>query len=274
MLCFNFFFLPPVGTFTIADPQNWVALSAFLVTAIVASQLSAGARKRAIDATRREREIERLYELSRTLMFVDNHSAPAGQMSYWIVQVFKVPGVAIFDRYTNEIFRTGDCELPVSDGKLRDAAIQHTSFRDSRTNVSILPLSLGEETLGSLAIYGGSISDPAMQAISNLVAIARERARAGELASRVEAARRNEAMRSTLLDALAHEFTAPLASIRAAASSVLDEDQMVQKELVATIEAEADRLSSLVRETIHSASASAVPHEFVFTARSLETVHS
>src|SRR6516162_10636571 len=40
MLCFNFFFLPPVGTLTIADPQNWVALVAFLITAIVASQVS------------------------------------------------------------------------------------------------------------------------------------------------------------------------------------------------------------------------------------------
>ena len=41
MLCFNFFFFPPVGTFTIADPQNWVALFAFLATALTASQLSA-----------------------------------------------------------------------------------------------------------------------------------------------------------------------------------------------------------------------------------------
>ena len=50
VLCFNFFFLPPVGTLTIADPQNWVALVAFLVTAIVASQLSGRARQREIDA--------------------------------------------------------------------------------------------------------------------------------------------------------------------------------------------------------------------------------
>src|SRR6202163_2939198 len=64
MLCFNFFFLPPVGTFTIADPQNWVALFAFLVTAVVASHLSASVKKRALEATRRQQEMERLYELS------------------------------------------------------------------------------------------------------------------------------------------------------------------------------------------------------------------
>ena len=61
MLCFNFFFLPPVGTLTIADPDNWVALFAFLATAITAGQLSARARQRAEEAETGRREIERLY---------------------------------------------------------------------------------------------------------------------------------------------------------------------------------------------------------------------
>jgi len=62
MLCFNFFFLPPVGTFTIQDPQNWVALTAFFITAITAGQLSARAQRRAEEAVAGRREIERLYE--------------------------------------------------------------------------------------------------------------------------------------------------------------------------------------------------------------------
>ena len=61
MLCFNFFFLPPLGTFTIAATDNWVALIAFLVTAITAGQLSASARRRAEEAEAGKREIERLY---------------------------------------------------------------------------------------------------------------------------------------------------------------------------------------------------------------------
>ncbi len=64
MLCFNYFFLPPVGTFTIADPENWIALFAFLVTAIVTGQLSARARQRALEAEAGQREIERLYQES------------------------------------------------------------------------------------------------------------------------------------------------------------------------------------------------------------------
>ena len=61
LLCFNFFFLPPVHTLTIADPQNWVALAAFLITAVTAGQLSARAKRRAEEAEAGKGEIERLY---------------------------------------------------------------------------------------------------------------------------------------------------------------------------------------------------------------------
>jgi K+-sensing histidine kinase KdpD len=62
VLCFNYFFLPPVGRLTIGDPDNWIALGAFLVTAITAGQLSAGVRRRAEEAEAGRREIQRLYE--------------------------------------------------------------------------------------------------------------------------------------------------------------------------------------------------------------------
>lgn len=61
MLCFNFFFLPPFATFNIAATDNWIALLAFLITAVTAGQLSARAKKRAEEAELGKREIERLY---------------------------------------------------------------------------------------------------------------------------------------------------------------------------------------------------------------------
>src|ERR1700728_2215738 len=61
VLCFNYFFLPPIGTFTIADPQNWVALFALLITSITASRLSTRVRKQAIEAQDRQQEMEQLY---------------------------------------------------------------------------------------------------------------------------------------------------------------------------------------------------------------------
>src|SRR5579872_3388916 len=61
MLCFNYFFLPPIKTLTISDPRNWVALFAFLATSLTASQLSARAKRRTREAIDRQNEIERLY---------------------------------------------------------------------------------------------------------------------------------------------------------------------------------------------------------------------
>jgi len=252
-LCFNFFFLPPLFTFYLADPQNWVALFAFLITAVVASQLSASVKQRALEATRQREEMERLYELSRALMLVDERSATAGQISQRIVQAFEVDGVAVFDRMIDQVYRTGAIDLAISDTKLRDAALQNTAFYDAAANLSVLPLSLGHEPVGSLAIYGGSISDTALHAIGNLAAIAMERELAEATARRIEAARENEAMKSMLLDALAHEFKTPLTSIKAAASSILDEGPPAQKELVTVIDEETDRLDSLVSETIRMA---------------------
>lgn len=60
--CFNFFFLPPLHTFAIAEPENWIALTAFLITAVTAGELSARARRRAEEAEAGRRAIERLYE--------------------------------------------------------------------------------------------------------------------------------------------------------------------------------------------------------------------
>src|SRR5436190_21324013 len=68
VLCFNFFFLPPVGRFTIADPQNWVALLVFLAVSLVASNLSSVARERTLDALTRRDEMARLFDLSRDIL--------------------------------------------------------------------------------------------------------------------------------------------------------------------------------------------------------------
>src|SRR5437870_11305555 len=159
MLCFNFFFLPPIFTLYLADTQNWVTLFVFLVTAVVASQLSTSARQRALEATRRQVEMERLYELSRALMLVDKQSSTAGQISQRIAQVFGVNAVAVFDRETDQTYRTGTIDLPISDTKLKDSALQGTVFQDREVNLSVLPLSLGRQPVGSLAISGDSISD-------------------------------------------------------------------------------------------------------------------
>jgi len=74
VLCFNHFFLPPFGTLAIAAPDNWIALFAFMVTAITVGQLSARAKRRAEEADTGRREIERLYEELRTAFERASHA--------------------------------------------------------------------------------------------------------------------------------------------------------------------------------------------------------
>src|SRR3954462_15984670 len=75
VLAFNFFFLPPVGTLTIADPQNWVSLFALLTVSLVASNLSAVARARTRDAVARRDELGRLFGLSRDVLLITESEA-------------------------------------------------------------------------------------------------------------------------------------------------------------------------------------------------------
>jgi two-component system sensor histidine kinase KdpD len=92
---FNFFFLPPVGTFTIADPQNWVALFAFLVTALVASNLAERARSEAEGAKQRRREVERLYGLSQRLLASENVLELLNALPRYVQDTFSVGSVAV-----------------------------------------------------------------------------------------------------------------------------------------------------------------------------------
>ena len=95
MLCLNFFFLPPVGTFTIADPQNWVALFAFLAVSLVASNLSAVARARADEALGRRNELARLFDLSRDVLQMTESREALSVLARSIARRFDLEFVAI-----------------------------------------------------------------------------------------------------------------------------------------------------------------------------------
>src|SRR5215469_214551 len=103
----NFYFLPPVGTLTIHDPQNWIALFAFLVTAVTTSQLSARARRRAEALEERRREVERLYALVQAMSFTGGVTKTIREFVQRVVQVFGCDGAALFYNPSGEIFRSG-----------------------------------------------------------------------------------------------------------------------------------------------------------------------
>src|SRR5262249_57423885 len=93
--CFNFFFLPPVGTFTIADPQNWIALFSFLVVSIVASRLSTNARAKAREALERRNELTRLFDLTRDILLTTEREGALAAIARHVARRFELDSVAI-----------------------------------------------------------------------------------------------------------------------------------------------------------------------------------
>src|SRR5262245_57284800 len=221
-LLFNFFFLPPVGTLTIADPQNWIALVAFLATSLIASRLSTAAKRRATDAVHRQQDLERLYSFGRAILLIDSNEPFAKQLANRLAETFEFTAVALYEPRSGEIHRAGPSDFDGTDSQLHEAALQGTTFSDAKHKRVITAVRLGSEPIASLALQGErTLSDSVLQSIANLVAIGLERAKAQELTHEIEAARRSERLRTTLIDAMAHEFKTPLTSIRAATTALL-----------------------------------------------------
>jgi two-component system, OmpR family, sensor histidine kinase KdpD len=253
MLTFNFFFLPPVGRFTITDPQNWVALFSFLITALIASRLSAEVKRRALDAVERKQDLERLYTFSRAILLIDHTEPFPKQLVRKLAEIFELSAVVLYERRAEEFYRAGPLDFDGLEDQLRDAALQGSSFTDAQRNRVITAVRLGSEPIAGLALQGAQMPDAVLQGIANLVAIGLERAHAQDLSSQIEAARRSERLRTTLLDAMAHEFKTPLTSIMAATTSLLanpDQPANSKAELVKIADEEAKHLNELIEDAV------------------------
>ena len=217
----NFFFLEPRFTFTVADPQNWVALFSFMVTALIASRLSTKAKRRALDAIERQQYLERLYTFGRAILLIQDGEPFARQLARKLADTFELSAVVLYDPRVGETYRAGPIDFEGLDSQLREAALKGTTFSEPDSNRVLFGVQLGSAPIASLALQGTPMPDSVLQSIGNLVAIGLERARAQELGHEIEVARRSEELRTTLLDALAHELKTPLTSIRAATSGLL-----------------------------------------------------
>jgi two-component system sensor histidine kinase KdpD len=255
-VAFNFFFLPPIGTFTIADPQNWVALFSFLATSLIASRLSAKAERRALDAIARQQDIERLYTFSRAILLIDRSEPFPTQLAGKLADIFEANAVVLYDRRSSEIHRAGPSDFDGLDEQLKDAAVHGSSFSDPQQNRVITAVRLGSEPIASLAIQGEPMPDSVLQGIANLVAIGLERARSQELEHEFEAARQSEHLRTSLIDAMAHELKTPLTSIKAATTALLSGDRHSPEsstELLKIADEEAEHLRQLIDDSIEMA---------------------
>jgi len=250
-LVFNYFFLPPVGTFTIADPQNWIALAAFLITAVVAGQLSERARREALNANQRRRDVERLFALSQRLLATDNVAELLNAIPGYLCQVFAARSASLFLLSTQETYRSDPrADLPSTE-QLKAVAVRGEPVTDLQHDLSLLPLRLGARVTGAIGLVGTRLSRETSEAVGGLAAIAIERAGVIEQLGKAEAARQSENLRAALLDSVTHELRTPLTGIKAAVTSMLsgyELNETQKNDLLAVINEESDRLDRLVSE--------------------------
>jgi two-component system sensor histidine kinase KdpD len=275
MLLFNYNFLPPIGTLTIADPQNWVALFAFLFTSIVGSQLSARIRREADAANNRRREVERLYSFSQKLLGEGNVIQLMNAVPNYIVECFEAGAAELFLPQKDKFYRSGYGAAQIDEDQVKTAFLRDEAYLDSEQALYFLPVRLGVRPIGSLGISGAMLSRQTLDAIGSLIAIAIERARAVEQLSESEADRQGERLKSALMDSIAHDFRTPLTSIKASVTGLLAAPKIDLKqghELLTIINEECDRLNHLVEEASEMAKLEAGEFELQFEAVPIQEI--
>jgi two-component system, OmpR family, sensor histidine kinase KdpD len=250
---FNFFFLPPVGTFTIADPQNWVALFAFLVTALVASNLAERARREAEGAKQHRREVERLFGLSQRLLASENVLELLNALPLYVQETFSVSSAVVMAADHPTVYRSSPNAV-FDETILRSTLLRGEPI--TQGGVSYVPLRLGMRTVGALGVTGDELSRETLDAVGSLMGLAIERARALEALSKNRAEQEHERLRTALLDSVTHEFRTPLTSIKASVTTLLSGANLGdqgRRELLTVIDEETDRLNRLVGEAAEMA---------------------
>ena len=254
---YNYYFLPPIGTFTITDPQNWLALFAFLTTGVVGSRLSQRARRETAQARARQREVEVLFSLSRELLQTDKVADLVNSLPGVIRRIMQTPAAVLYllegDRLYCEGLRPS---LSIEVPHFRQLALSLSSPETTADGETRIPLKAGVRPRGILLLTHVKLSPETYEAVGGLVSIALDRAQALEDVARNEAGKQSERLRSLILDSITHELRTPLTAIKGAASSLLsihDIRAEDQRELLTIVDEEADRLNRLVGQAVEMA---------------------
>jgi two-component system, OmpR family, sensor histidine kinase KdpD len=271
MLTLNFFFLPPVGTFTIADPQNWIALFAFLIVAVIGSNLSAAAQDRAREAIARRNEVTRLFDLTRDVLLTTETAGAIDVLARHVSRRFELPRVAIClpGDHGWQVHQGGAEEVAIDTGVLNTAlakargtlefdAYQRAYGGHIRTGqqneVTIVPLRHGTRAIGLLAAASPALDIGALDALAGVVAIAIERAQFLEERDAAKLVRQKADLAATLLASLSHDLRTPLTAIRVAVENLrggLSVDERLAQSNAAM--AELDRLTRLIQDILDMA---------------------
>ncbi len=218
-LSYNYFFFPPLYTFTIHEPANWVALAAFLVTSVAVSRLVIAARVQATRAEQRRNELASLYGLSVELFTATNRAGALGEAAGRALALLgaREGGLVLFDgspQRQTVVAWIGDKPDEIED--LIAGVGRHEEPLELPSPLGrdvYLPLLAGGATAGALVARGTDASLAALVSAARLVGLAVEREHFIEEHAHVEALRESETLKTSLLRAISHDLTTPLTAI-------------------------------------------------------------
>jgi two-component system, OmpR family, sensor histidine kinase KdpD len=251
--CLDYFFAPPVFHFDISDPQNWVALGAFEVTALAVSGLHARELRNASEAAIHRIGMEQLYELSRNSLLLDMGQPVGPQLVVLIQRIFRASAVAIFDAHLVRQDRSGEWSEGEED-IAKECHLRGIAQNDQYTQTWQRVLLAGTRPVGALVVRG-KLSPLTVDALATMSSIAIDRSQSFEKEDRAQSARKGEQLRAAVMDALAHEFKTPLATIQTASSALIELGGLAgaQKDLAVLIEDEMLRLNQLCTQLLLTA---------------------
>jgi two-component system sensor histidine kinase KdpD len=265
-LCYNFFFLPPIYTFTIADPHNIAAFALFTLVAVIVSHVAARARVQAVTAQARVRTVESLHSFSRKLAGAGTLDDVLWATAYQTALMLKVRAVLLLPSNGSITVKAGyppedtldDADLAAAKWSWEnDRAAGRGSDTLPGAKRLFLPMHTGRGAIGVIGIDSdkpGPLLTPdqrrLLDALMDQGALAIERVRLVEDMDRVERTAETERLRTALLTSISHDLKTPLASVLGSAGTLRDLDDKLtggeKVELLATIIDESERLNRFI----------------------------
>jgi len=251
--CLDWFFIEPLFTFNIMSPSDALALLSFLLTALVITRLVSRLRVEVRFTKAQKERLDHLYQLSQQLLSLDPEASEETFLEPFR-RLFGVTAIATFDGRTGETRTAGSSRNRLAE-RTRDAYIAGRDSSDGAAGVSVRCLQLGNKVTGAIGFE--SLVDPeeTVGPLAALTSAHLDKTQAFRTASAASAAAQAEVYRSAILDALAHEFKTPLATILAAAGGIREAGSLgpEQMEMADTVESEAERLGRLTSRLLRVA---------------------
>ena len=265
-LCYNFFFIPPLYTFTIADPAHVAALVFFAIVALLVSNLAARVRAQAVAAQARTRATEALYAFSRKLAGVASLDDVLWATAYQIASMLHVRVVLLLPEPGSIAVKAGyPPEDQLDEADLAAAKWALESNRPAGRGADtlpgakrlFLPMRTGRGTIGVVGLDSdkpGPLLTPEqrrlLDALSDQAALAIERVQLVEDVERTKLAVETDRLRAALLTSISHDLKTPLAAILGSASALRDFaavlDDEAKAELMGTVIDESERLNRFI----------------------------